>query len=86
MSMKDENDELNLDEIKKFKFFNDINFEDVLNRKCDSGIKPMNLEIQRKNNLGIINDSNLDEKEEEEKERYTLFNYDSDEESNDDSE
>ena len=86
MTMTNENDELSLEEIKEFKFFNDINFEDVLNRKCDSGITPMNLEIQRKNNLGIINDSNLDEKEEEEKERYTLFNFDSDEESNDDNE
>ena len=84
--MTNENDELSLEEIKGFKFFNDVNFEDVLNRKCDSGITPMNLEIQRKNNLGIINDSNLDEKEEEEKERYTLFNFDSDEESNDDNE
>ena len=76
--MKDENDELNLEEIKKFKFFGDVNFEDVINRKCDPEIKPMNLEIQRINNLGVVTDDKIDEKDEKEKERYTLFNYDDD--------
>ena len=84
MNMKDENDNLNLEEIKKFKYFEEINFEDVLNRKCEAGIRPMNLEIQRINNLGIITDDKIDEKEEQEKEKYTLFNYDSD--SNDENE
>lgn len=78
MNMKDENDELNLEEIKKFKFFEDVNFEDVINRKCDPEIKPMNLEIQRINNLGVVTDDKIDEKDEKEKERYTLFNYDDD--------
>ena len=78
ISMKDENDDLTLEEIKKFKFFEDINFEDVINRKCEAGIKPMNLEQQRINNLGVITDDKIDEKEEQEKEKYTLFNYDSD--------
>ena len=78
MNMKDENDELNLDDIKKFKFFEGVNFEDVINRKCEAGIKPMNLEIQKINNLGVVSDDNIDEKEEKEKEKYTLFNYDSD--------
>ena len=78
MNMKDENDELNLEEVKKFKFFEDVNFEDVFNRKCDPEIKPMNLEIQRINNLGVVTDDKIDEKDEKEKERYTLFNYDDD--------
>ena len=78
MNMKDENDDLNLEEIKKFKYFEEINFEDVLNRKCEAGIRPMNLEIQRINNLGVVTDDKIDEKDEKEKERYTLFNYDDD--------
>ena len=43
----------------------------------------MNLEIQKINNLGMVTDAQIDEKEEMEKEKYTLFNYDSDD-SNDD--
>ena len=85
MSMKNENDELNLNEIKKYKFYESINFDDILNRKFDSEIKPMNLEIQKINNMGIVTDEIIDEKEEKEKERYTLFNYDS-EDSNEDNE
>ena len=80
MSMINEDDDLNLDDIQKFKFFNDVNFEEILERKCDSEIKPMNLDIQKINNLGVIVDNQIDEKEEQEKERYTLFNYDSDDE------
>ena len=38
----------------------------------------MNLEIQRINNLGVVTDDKIDEKDEKEKERYTLFNYDDD--------
>ena len=82
-SMKNENDDLNLDDIKKFKFFKDINFEDINNRKFDPEIKPMNLEMQKINNMGVVTDEQIDEKEEKEKERYALFNYDSD---NDDEE
>lgn len=85
MSMKDENDDLDLEQIKKLKFYEEINFEDILNRKCDAEIKPMNLEIQKINNLGMVTDVQIDEKEEMEKEKYTLFNYDSDD-SNDDNE
>ena len=81
--MKNENDDLNLDDIKKFKFFKDINFEDISNRKFDPEIKPMNLEMQKINNMGVVTDEQIDEKEEKEKERYALFNYDSD---NDDEE
>ena len=80
MSMINEDDDLNLDDIQKFKFFNDVNFLEILERKCDSEIKPMNLDIQKINNLGVIVDNQIDEKEEQEKERYTLFNYDSDDE------
>ena len=57
-----------------------VNFVEILERKCDSEIKPMNLDIQKINNLGVIVDNQIDEKEEQEKERYTLFNYDSDDE------
>ena len=78
LSMKNENDDLNLEDIKKFKFFEEINFEDINNRKFDPEIKPMNLEMQKINNMGIITDEQIDEKEEKEKERYALFNYDSD--------
>ena len=85
MSMKNKDDELSLEEIKKYKFFDGINFDDISNRKFDSEIKPMNLEIQRINNLGIVIDEHLDENEEKEKERYTLFNYDS-EDSNEEKE
>jgi len=85
MSMKNKDDELSLEEIKKYKFFDGINFDDISNRKFDSEIKPMNLEMQRINNLGIVTDEHLDENEEKEKERYTLFNYDS-EDSNEEKE
>ena len=85
MSMKNKDDELSLEEIKKYKFFDGINFDDITNRKFDSEIKPMNLEMQRINNLGIVIDEHLDENEEKEKERYTLFNYDS-EDSNEEKE
>ena len=85
MSMKNKDDELSLEEIKGYKFFDGINFDDITNRKFDSEIKPMNLEIQRINNLGIVIDEHLDENEEKEKERYTLFNYDS-EDSNEEKE
>ena len=85
MSMKEEDDELSLEEIKGYKFFNNINFNDILNRKFDSEIKPMNLEIQKINNMGIITDEQIDKEEEKEKERYTLFNYDS-EDSNEENE
>ena len=47
MSMTNEDDDLSLNDIQKYKFFKDINFEEVLNRKYDSEIKPMNLEIQK---------------------------------------
>ena len=83
MNMKDENDDLSLEQIKMLKFYQDINFEDVLNRKGESGIKPMNLDIQKQNNLGVVTDEIIDEKEEIEKEKYTLFNYDSDSDNND---
>ena len=43
----------------------------------------MNLEMQRINNLGIVTDEQIDENEEKEKERYTLFNYDSNDENDD---
>lgn len=85
MSMKNENDELSLEEIKGYKFFEGINFDDILNRKFDSEIKPMNLEMQRINNLGIVTDEQIDENEEKEKERYTLFNYDSEDEDSNES-
>lgn len=78
LSMKDENDDLILEDIQKFKFFDGINFEDILKRNFVSEIKPMNLEMQKINNLGIVTDEIVDEKEEMEKEKYTLFNYDSD--------
>ena len=55
----------------------------TLNRKGESGIKPMNLDIQKQNNLGVVTDEIIDEKEEIEKEKYTLFNYDSDSDNND---
>jgi hypothetical protein len=45
----------------------------------------MNLDIQKLNNIGIVTDDDKDVKEEMEKDRYTLFNYDSNDE-NDDSE
>ena len=84
MSMKNENDEMKLEDIKKYKFFEGINFDDVLNRKIESGIVPMNLEQQKINNMGMmIDDSQKDMKEEMEKERYTLFNYDSNDENDD---
>ena len=85
MSMKEEDDELSLEEIKGYKFFDNINFDDILNRKFDSEIKPMNLEIQKINNMGIVTDEQIDKEEEKEKERYTLFNYDS-EDSNEENE
>ena len=81
MSMKKETDELKLEDIKRFKFFEDINFDDILKRNFESGIVPMNLEIQKMNNLGTLQDNTgKDMKEEMEKERYTLFNYDSNDE------
>ena len=83
--MQEEDDELSLEEIKGYKFFDNINFDDILNRKFDSEIKPMNLEIQKINNMGIITDEQIDKEEEKEKERYTLFNYDS-EDSNEENE
>ena len=84
MSMKNENDDLKLEDIKKLKFFEEINFEDILKRKFEPGIIPMNLEIQKANNIGmIIDDVGKDTKEEMEKERYTLFNFDSDDENED---
>ena len=85
MTMRNENDDLELEDIKKYKFFEDINFDDVLYRKIESGIVPMNLDIQKLNNIGIVTDDDKDVKEEMEKDRYTLFNYDSNDE-NDDSE
>ena len=33
LSMKNETDDMELEDIRKFKFFEEINFEDVLNRK-----------------------------------------------------
>ena len=84
MSMKNDNDDMELEDIKKYKFLEEINFDDITNRKFESGITPMNLEIQKINNIGIITDDNeKDEKEEMEKERYTLFNYDSNDENDD---
>ena len=81
LKMKDENDEIELEEIKKYKFFEGIDFDEVLNRKIDPVIVPMNLEIQKQNNLGVVIDDN--DQENLEMERYTLFNYDSfDEEEN----
>ena len=80
LSMKNETDDIELEEIKQFKFFEDVNFDDVLNRKIEPGIVPMNLEIQRINNMGTITDDDKDKKEEMEKDRYTLFNYDSNDE------
>ena len=72
---------LKLEDIKRFKFFEDINFDDILKRNFESGIVPMNLEIQKMNNLGTLQDNTgKDMKEEMEKERYTLFNYDSNDE------
>ena len=83
LSMKNETDDIELEDIKKFKFFKDINFDDVLNRKIEPGIVPMNLEIQKINNMGMATDEDKDTKEEMEKERYTLFNYDSNDENDD---
>ena len=81
MSMKNDTDDLELEDIKKLKFFEEINFDDVLNRKIEPGIVPMNLDIQKINNMGVISDEgDKDIKEEMEKERYTLFNYDSNDE------
>ena len=81
MSMKNEDDDFELEDIKKFKFFKDINFDDILKRNIESGIVPMNLDIQKMNNLGTLQDNTgKDMKEEMEKERYTLFNYDSNDE------
>ena len=81
LKMKDENDEIELEEIKKYRFFEGIDFDEVLNRKIDPVIVPMNLEIQKQNNLGVVIDDN--DQENSEMERYTLFNYDSfDEEEN----
>ena len=45
----------------------------------------MNLEMQRINNLGYVTDEQIDENEEKEKERYTLFNYDSEDEDSNES-
>jgi serine/threonine protein kinase len=85
ISMKNESDDMELEDIKKYKFFEDINFDDISNRKFEAGIIPMNLEIQKLNNVGIATDEkDKDEKEEMEKERYTLFNYDSNDENDDD--
>ncbi len=81
--MKNETDDIELEEIKQFKFLEDVNFDDVLNRKIESGIVPMNLDIQKINNMGTITDDDKDMKEEMEKDRYTLFNYDSNEENDD---
>ena len=65
--------------------FEEINFDDIRNRKFETGIVPMNLEIQKLNNMGMATDEEkLDIKEEEEKERYTLFNYDSNDENDED--
>ena len=84
MSMKNDTDDLELEDIKKLKFFEEINFDDVLNRKIEPGIVPMNLDIQKINNMGVISDEgDKDIKEEMEKERYTLFNYDSNDENDD---
>ena len=84
MSIKNNTDDLNLEDIKQYKFFEDINFEDIEKRKFEPGIVPMNLETQKLNNIGIITDeSEKDMKEEMEKERYTLFNYDSNDENDD---
>ena len=58
--MKNETDDIELEEIKQFKFFEDVNFDDVLNRKIEPGIVPMNLEIQRINNMGTITDDDKD--------------------------
>ena len=81
LSMKNDTDDIELEDIKKYKFFEEINFEDILNRKFETGIIPMNLEIQKFNNMGMATDEeNVDIKEEMEKERYTLFNYDSNDE------
>ena len=80
ISMKNDTDELELEDIKKYKFFEDINFEEVLNRNIEPCIVPMNLEIQKLNNVGMVTDEDKDLKEEKEKEKYTLFNYDSNDE------
>ena len=85
LSMKNEDDDMELEDIKKYKFFDEINFDDISNRKFDAGIVPMNLDIQKLNNVGIVTDEKeKDEKEEMERERYTLFNYDSNDENEDD--
>ena len=83
--MTNEQQDLKLDDIKKFKFFKDINFDDVINRKIEPGIVPMNLDIQKMNNMGMITDdeNQKDQAEEMEKDRYTLFNYDSNDENDD---
>ena len=81
LKMKDDNDEMELEEVRQYKFFEGIDFGEILNRKIDPVIVPMNLEIQKQNNAGVIIDDN--DKENSEMERYTLFNYDSfDEEDN----
>ena len=78
--MKDENDDLVWEDIIKFKYFENSNLDDIINRKFQSSIKPMNLDIQKLNEIGIYVDEGKDVKEMKEKERYTLFNYDSDDE------
>jgi serine/threonine protein kinase len=85
LCMTNEQQDLELEDIKKFKFFENINFDDVINRKIESGIVPMNLDIQKMNNMGIITDdeNQKDQAEEMEKDRYTLFNYDSNDENDD---
>ena len=83
MSMKNDTDDLELEDIKQYKFFEDINFEEVENRNIEPCIVPMNLEIQKLNNVGMVTDDDKDIKEEMEKEKYTLFNYDSNDENDD---
>ncbi len=76
-----EEQDILLEHIKQFKFFEDINFDDVFNRKVESGITPMNLDMQKLNNMGVMtDDKKKDQSEEMERERYTLFNYDSNDE------
>ena len=78
LSMKKQYDELYVEDFKKLKFYSGINFDSVLKRAVDPGIVPMNLETQKLNNMGTVEDSFKDAKEEMERDRYTLFNYDSD--------
>ena len=81
LCVTNEEQDFQLEDMKKFKFFEDINFDDVFSRKVESGITPMNLDMQKLNNMGIMTDENeKDQSEEMEKERYTLFNYDSNDE------